>query len=91
MDINLDSGCSIEHLHGCQWLTQATDINTDPSCSRTLGPAMALGSMEQKSTWPQEASETSHINMAPGAAHSTNINVASGRTVVDTSSPAPAA
>ena len=27
MDINLDSGYSIEHLHGCQWLTQAMDIN----------------------------------------------------------------
>lgn len=52
------------------------DINTDPSCSRTLDPAMALGgSMDHTSSWPQVASEAYHINMAPGAAHPTDIDM----------------
>lgn len=53
MDINMDSGCSIEyrHLHGHLWLTQTMDTNTDPSYSRTMDLVMALGgSMDQTSS-----------------------------------------
>lgn len=46
MDSEVASGCSSDYRHLSAWplvITQATDISTDPSCSRSMNADMALG------------------------------------------------
>lgn len=46
-------------------VTWATNINTDPGCSRSMDPDMAQSDTTWISPWLQEPVQATHINMAP--------------------------
>lgn len=62
-------------LHGPPVVTQETDINTDPSCGRT----MAIGSrLDWISPWTRVAAYASQISMGPATTWSLDSSMAPG-------------
>lgn len=60
-------------------VTQATEINTDPSCSRAVDPDMALGgSLDIDVTMAAVAIQVTQIGMVLGAAWPSDTNTVSG-------------